>query len=250
MNALILAAGRGTRIRSVHADRPKCLIPTIDRRTTILDHQIESLLDAGVARITLVVGYEWNQIFGHVQTRYRSERDRFQFIINPDYAQTNNIYSLWLARKAMNGDSFVCLNADVVYDARVLAPALESKTPITMIVDPEWRDETMKVIINGDRVTRMSKAIGRDQFSGTYIGITAFSAAINEPFFRRISHLVQSGEVNGFFNVAVEQLANDGVHVGYSSTKGLAWAEIDDPGDLAFARQHIFPRISQYALAA
>ena len=44
-------------------------------------------------------------------------------------------------------DSFVCLNADVVFDARVLLAALSSPRPITMIVDPEWRDETMKVIV-------------------------------------------------------------------------------------------------------
>src|SRR5262245_24511773 len=66
MKALILAAGRGTRIRSVHADRPKCLIRFNDSNSTILDNQIESLFAAGVMKIGIVVGYEKDQIIQHV----------------------------------------------------------------------------------------------------------------------------------------------------------------------------------------
>jgi L-glutamine-phosphate cytidylyltransferase len=53
-----------------------------------------------------------------------------------------------------------------------------------MIVDPLWRDETMKVVVEGDHVIRMSKKIPREEFSGTYIGITVFSKMIEDRFFR------------------------------------------------------------------
>ena len=93
MKALILAAGRGTRIRSIHGEHPKCLIRFNGSKSTILDHQIESLFSAGVAKIGIVVGYEKDQIIGHVVKHYRDRQKRFSFIENPAFATTNNIYS-------------------------------------------------------------------------------------------------------------------------------------------------------------
>jgi choline kinase len=250
MKALILAAGRGTRIRSVHGERPKCLIRLNDNGDTILDQQIENLLSAGVSDIGIVVGYEMEQIQEHVRRRHHGSLRPIRFFSNPLFAETNNIYSLWLARDWLKGDSFVCLNADVVFDARVLTAALESHRPITMIVDPEWRDETMKVIVTDGKIVRMSKGIPREEFSGTYLGITAFSSAIHRRFFRNVEALIEAGRVNDFFNTAVQQLADEGVHVSPSPTRGLPWAEIDDPGDLQFAREHVFPKLRNQPVAA
>jgi choline kinase len=136
------------------------------------------------------------------------------------------------------------LNADVIFDADVLGIAVRSNALISMIVDPAWRDETMKVVIHGDRVVQMSKKISRERFSGTYIGITLFSKAIQARFFERMNAVISAGRVNDFFNVAVQELVDEGVHVGYTSTDGLAWAEIDDPTDLSFAQQNIFPQLA------
>ncbi len=250
MKALILAAGRGTRIRSVHGKRPKCLIRLNDNGDTILDQQIENLLSAGVSDIGIVVGYEMEQILEHVRRRHHGSLRRTRFFSNPLFAETNNIYSLWLVRDWLKGDSFVCLNADVVFDARVLMAALKSHRPITMIVDPEWRDETMKVIVKDGKIVCMSKGIPREEFSGTYLGITAFSSAIHSPFFNRVETLIRSGRVNDFFNTAVQQLADEGVHISPSPTWGLPWAEIDDPVDLQFAREHVFPKLRDLPVAA
>jgi choline kinase len=245
MKALILAAGQGTRIRAIHGDHPKCLI-RIDGRT-ILDYQLHSLRTAGIRDVGIVVGYEKEQIIRHVRSRYRDGFQRISFLENPAFASTNNMFSLWLARHWMGKESFVCLNADVIFSPPAIIAALRSAAPISMIVDPEWRDETMKVIISGYRVVRMSKRIPREAFSGTYIGITVFSAEVNRQLFDKLGKLVTTGRVNAFFNVAVQQLVDEGVRVGFTSTEGLPWAEIDDPADLAFARQHVFPRLANAA---
>jgi L-glutamine-phosphate cytidylyltransferase len=91
---------------------------------------------------------------------------------------------------------------------------------------------------------QMSKQLSRDQFSGTYIGITLFSKAIQLRFFDKVSMLISAGRVNEFFNVAVQDLVDEGVHVGFTSTDGLVWAEIDDPTDLSFAQQNVFPQLT------
>lgn len=237
MKAVILAAGQGTRIRSVHGEHPKCLIEVDD--TTILDRQLEALSMAGINEVSIVVGYEKEQVIAYVGSR--QWRHKIQFIENPAFALTNNVYSLWLAIEWLRGDSFVVLNADVIFDPFILKTAVQPYAPISMIVDPLWRNETMKVVIEDDRVIRMSKKIREEEFSGTYIGITVFSKSIQDKFFRSLTDLISVGRVNDFFNVAVQELADEGVHVGYTSTEGLAWAEIDDPLDLKFAQQTVFP---------
>src|SRR5215813_13921320 len=115
MKALILAAGRGTRIRSVHGERPKCLVSWDGE--TILDHQINGLLAAGIREIGIVVGYESQQIVKHIEKRYRKCLHRFVFIYNRQFEVTNNIYSLWVARDWLCGEAFMCLNADVLCQA-------------------------------------------------------------------------------------------------------------------------------------
>lgn len=241
MKALILAAGRGTRIRSRIGERPKCLI-SFDGES-ILEHQIESFLAAGVRDIGIVVGYEKRQIINHVQKLARRAIPRISFIENPIFESTNNIYSLWLARVWVGTDAFACSNADVAFHSDILPAAVHSKASISMVVDPEWRDETMKVVFSEGRIVRMSKQITRAEFSGTYIGVTVFSESVQAQFFRKLGRLVRSGAVNTFFNSAVQELADEGVRVGYTLTNGLPWAEIDDPADLAFASEYVFPRL-------
>jgi choline kinase len=244
MKAVILAAGRGTRIRSVHGERPKCLIEVDD--STILDHQLAALFTAGIHDIAIVVGYKKEQIIAHVNNNYPGKR--VHFVENPVFAITNNIYSLWLALDWLRGDNFIVLNADVIFDPAILTYAVPLDAPISMIVDPLWRDETMKVIIEDDRVIRMSKKITREEFSGTYIGITVFSQTIQDRFAGKMGDLISAARVNEFFNVAVQELADEGVSVGYTTTDGLAWAEIDDPLDLSFAQQHVFPQLATAAV--
>jgi choline kinase len=241
MKAVILAAGQGTRIRSIHGERPKCLIDVDER--TILDHQLDALSIAGIHDIAIVVGYEKEQIIAHVKQRNHPNQ-KIRFIENPAFALTNNIYSLWLSLEWLRGDTFVCLNADVIFDPEILASAVRSLAPISMIVDPLWREETMKVIIFANRVLRMSKNISREEFSGTYIGITVFNRAIQKRFFGKMGDVISSGRVRDFFNVAVQELADEGVQVGFTSTDGLPWAEIDDPLDLTFAQQSVFPQLA------
>jgi choline kinase len=250
MKGIILAAGQGTRIRSAHGEHPKCLIPFNDSDWTILDQQIYSLLRAGVREIGVVVGYEKDQIIRHITKYHWASLQWFKFIENTRFLQTNNIYSLWLAREWLKGDSFVALNADVALDPEILRPALASTTPITMIVDLAWRDETMKVVIEDHSIVRMSKQITEREFSATYIGITVFSRGIADRLFEKLDRLISQGQEKVFFNVGVQQLIEEGVRVGYTLTADHVWAEIDDPGDLAFARQHVFPKLASVDAAA
>ncbi len=246
MKAVILAAGRGTRIQAVTHGVPKCLIDFGGR--TILDYQVEGLWSAGISRIGIVVGHNADRIVEHIGRTYGDNLDSFHFIFNREFAQTNNIYSLWLAREWAGSDGFLCLNADVLCHPDILLPAPAPKRLVSMIVDPEWRDETMKVVIRNGSVIRMSKSISRTEYSATYIGITAFSRHVVPALFSEIGTMVAAGSVNEFFNAAVQRMVDRGLRVGFSTTRGLPWAEVDDPADLRFARSCVYPLLRPLAV--
>ncbi|HBR58244.1 MAG TPA: hypothetical protein DEA22_12375 [Blastocatellia bacterium] len=242
MKAIILAAGVSSRIHQLTQGLPKCLLRFGEK--TILDFQIENLFAAGVKNIGIVVGHGKQHIIEHLETNHPDKMSLITIIENPLYASTNNIYSLWMAREWIGGDGFICLNADVFCHSAILPPAVNTTADISMIIDREWRDETMKVIIEGDRVVRMSKSIPREQASGTYVNITTFSPRICNAFFEEMEAVINGGDVKIFYNVAVERLIAKGVAVAYTDTNGLPWAEIDTPEDFWFAQSHVFPKIS------
>jgi choline kinase len=172
------------------------------------------------------MGYEKDQIISHsdhiilsakvsgvqdlITKNHWGSLQRFKFIENARFLETNNIYSLWLAREWLKGDSFVALSADVACDPEILPPAMVSTAPITMIVDPAWRDETMKVVIENHSIVRMSKQITEREFNATYIGITVFSRSITDRLFEKLDRSISEGQERVFFNVGVQQLVGEG----------------------------------------
>lgn len=246
MKAVILAAGLSSRIRAVANGMPKCLLPLGEQ--TILDVQIESLFAAGVEAIQIVTGYGKEHLLEHIAVRHPEKCDSICLTVNPKFKFTNNIYSLWIARQWVGQSDFLCLNADVLCHPRIIRRGMNSDGDISMIVDPTFREETMKVIIRGGHVVAMSKQIPRERASGTYIGITAFSRHICNPFFAEIQALLADGQVNVFFNAAVERLITTGTDVSFTTTEGLPWTEIDDVRDYQDALSNVYPRIAAHSV--
>ncbi len=242
MKAVILAAGRGSRLGSVTGGRPKCLLSFGGR--TILDRQIDALLGAGVAEIALVVGHAKQQLIAHVHGRYEGEAGRISFIENPEYADTNNMVSLWLAREWLGDDPFVCLNADVLCHRGVVQRAVEARGDLVVLIDREYREETTKVRIEDDRVVALAKTITRANFDGTFVNIATFSAAGGRTLFAAAEEMFAAGQRNQFYNDVLHLLAGRGVAVGYEEIGDLPWAEIDDGQDLAYAQREVLPRIA------
>jgi choline kinase len=241
MKAVILAAGRGTRIQELTGGLPKCLLPFGDR--TILDFQLESLLQAGISKIAIVVGHAETEIVDHVAQHHPEKLPRISFISNPDFARTNNIYSLSLAREWVGKDGFVCLNADVLFHPGILLPALQAQDDLSIIVDWEFREETTKVIIQNKRVVRLSKSVSRQDYSGTFVNIARFSSRGARRLFAKIESMLREGRVDQFFNDAISQLSSEGTKVGFTVTEGLPWAEIDDANDFHYAQTIVYPAL-------
>src|SRR5262245_56159290 len=123
MKAIILAAGKGTRLDGA-AVKPKCLVEVGD--STLLHRQIETLRSLDVREMVVVVGFGAESI-------HQECDDEISFVENSQFAETSSMYSLWLAREHLT-DGFVVLNSDVLFHPQMLADLLESDYPDALLI--------------------------------------------------------------------------------------------------------------------
>ena len=112
MIAVILAAGMAKRLRPLTDNTPKCLLDVKGR--SLLERSMDALKGAGIQEFVIVTGYLNHMIENFVKSHY-GDSIRVTFIHNALYDSTNNIYSLWLAGKAVAGKEFLLLDSDLLY---------------------------------------------------------------------------------------------------------------------------------------
>jgi choline kinase len=235
MKAIILAAGKGTRLDGASV-KPKCLIEI--GGITLLQRQIEALRAADIKHIVVVVGFGADGI--------REEcGSHITFVENIHFGQTSSLYSLWLAREHL-ANGFVVLNSDVLFHPRLLANLLESSRDDALLLSDTENgalgDEEMKVKLKEGLVIDISKQIDPLEADGENVGIVKFSAHGAKALVGYMNELIASGAVNEWAPRAFREFAlNHPLHA--LSTGGLPWIEIDFPEDYQRAVTEIYPRI-------
>lgn len=150
MQAIILAAGMGRRLGEFTADNTKCMLKVNGER--LIDRMLGQLHRLDLSRIVVVVGYEGAKLREYIAQRYPSRR--IEFVENPVYDKTNNIYSLWLAREHMAADDTLLLESDLIFEDGVLDAAMRSEQPNVALVSKyeTWMDGTMVRIDDDDNI--------------------------------------------------------------------------------------------------
>ncbi|WP_456478913.1 phosphocholine cytidylyltransferase family protein [Geoglobus ahangari] len=242
MQAVILAAGMGSRLGTLTEKIPKALIDVGGK--PLIAHSIEILRESGVRRFVIVTGYRAYKIRSYLEEHY--DDIDVEYVHNHRYETTNNIYSLYLAAKQITGPYYI-LNSDIIFHPGIFRNIHESeKENLTISVDfrENLGEEEMKVVVEDERVVEISKKIDPARAHGEYIGITKVTE-------RSASTLVESLEetmdVHGkrvFYEHAFQMMIDKGHEVNYAPTSGLAWTEIDTIEDLIHAREEVYPAIA------
>ncbi len=244
MKAIILVAGIGNRLSSRVTDRPKCLVEVGDR--TILDWQLQHLRACGVRDVVLVTGYLREMVQDHVQAY--GDMD-FSFIVNDRFSETNTAYSLYLARHEMT-DEFLYLNGDVFFHPEVVRRLLTACEPNVLAMErKQCGEEEVKAVLDGTRITAISKTVDPKSAYGEFIGVARFSRGIG-PFFRATLERVieKENKWTDFFEKALDAMAAKVEFTALDITD-LPCVEIDFPQDLDHARKSVLPRITRDAAA-
>lgn len=233
MQAVILAAGVGSRLKTLSGGKPKCLLE-IGGKPIIL-HQLEALADHGVGPVVCVLGYhadEVREVIGQ----------RATIVINERYEDTNSLYSLWLARDSVTGP-FVLLNCDLLFDPDILDRLLE-ETGCALAYDStssRGREQT-KVAIRDRKVVDIGKDLPPGSAKGESLGLLKFDAEGGTAMLQMADHLMRDGHEKAWVMEATRAVCQI-VPLVAVNIAGKPWTEIDFPHDLDVARREVWPAI-------
>lgn len=234
MKAIILAAGKGTRLNGVDL-KPKCLFEVGGR--TLLDRQVSALTEAQVNEIVLVLGFEAERIRRHCPPN-------ISFVTNARFEETSSLYSLWLAREHLL-DGFVVLNCDVLFHPQLLAKLISSRFDDALLVDfanSQLGEEEMKVKVSDGRVVDIRKDMDPAEADGENVGMVKFGREGAKRLVEEMDALISRGHERDWAPRAFRQFATRfPLHA--ISTDNYPWIEIDFPEDYRKAKDEIYPRI-------
>jgi choline kinase len=247
MRVIILAAGKGERLRPLTEDRPKCLIEA-HPGVSIIDLQLRSIATVGeIDSVVVVTGYRASQVEDHlangtpvpVRTSY-----------NPFYDVSNDLVSLWTAIRFMD-EPFIVLNGDDVFAPKVMADLVAAKGDICAVIDqkPFYDTDDMKVELTDGRLTAIGKDLAEDRAQGESIGMIRFVGAGQTAMSEALEALVKTQDHRTIhWLAAIQALIDQGERVDYSLCAPEHWAEIDIHFDLDLVKSRLDAAQQMYQL--
>lgn len=240
MQAIILAAGMGKRLGEYTKDNTKCMLPVNGVR--LIDRVLTQLSTLHLNRVVIVVGYKGQNLKDHIGNRY-DDILRIEYINNPIYDKTNNIYSLALAKDKLQEDDTILVESDLVFSDKLFSMILNSPFPNVALVAKyeSWMDGTMvRLDENQNIVSFVPKQAFKYSETESYyktVNIYKFSKAFSAqkyvPFLEAYSKALGNNEY-------YEQVLRVITMIDHAEMKALPigdekWYEIDDLQDLDIA---------------
>lgn len=154
MDALILAAGLGSRLMPLTKMQPKAMTKYKD--VEIISHQIETLLSSEIRRIIIVTGYHSEVLKRFINNKYPSTE--IIFVDNKDYSSTNSAYSFMEACSEIKSDEYIHLNCDIFFSQEILLSVIKNKNQNVIAVrkDIALKNQMENVISVNKRIVNMS----------------------------------------------------------------------------------------------
>jgi choline kinase len=251
MQAIIIGAGRGSRLMPTTADAPKCFAEISGQR--ILDWTVRALQENGIDNITFIGGYRIDCV--------RDDYPDFAFRHNTDWENNNILASLLYAEDLMD-EPFLCCYSDILFTTKIVADVLACDADITLGVDTGWlaryqhrtehpSDDAEKVTVENGQVTRVHREISEQDAYGEYIGLAKFSAAgaaaLRKHYHdRRATFANQPYREAKVFEKAylihlLQDMVESGQAIAHADTPG-GYIEIDTQQDFDYAREHWISR--------
>ena len=239
MQAIILAAGTGSRLGKYTKENTKCMLEVNGR--TLISQALEKLNNVGITKLILVVGYKRENLIEHVGNRYKNIE--IEYIENPIYNKTNNIYSLYLAKDELAKDDTLLLESDLLFEESILKKLLEDKRASLAVVDKyqAWMDGTAVTLSENDDILGFygKKAFRFQDVEEYYktVNIYKFSKEFSKnvyiPFLEAYSKAMGDNEY--YESVLRVILLLEDQELKALRLNGEKWYEIDDIQDKANA---------------
>lgn len=246
MHAIILAAGRGSRLGPDNPDAlPKCLLE-LGGRSLIARH-LDLLYRFGIRTMDLVLGYRAQSIIDHIATL--DSRPDVAFHFNPRY-ELGSVLSLLAAGEALrSGRDILLMDADVLYHPEILQRLVESPVENCYLLDREFEpgDEPVKIALHDGQIVDFRKQLPEDldhDELGESVGFFRFGPRAAECIADECARYESEGLGDAPHEEALRDvLLSCPLAFGFEDVTGLPWVEIDFPEDVERARDVVLPAI-------
>lgn len=244
MQAVILAAGKGTRLKAKTDTLPKAMIEIEGK--PLLEYSLDALIENGLSDVIMVVGFRYETISQKFGNQYRGLK--IQYVKNDKYAETGSMYSLALVKDIIT-DEILLMESDLLYESRAISLLLKSNRPNSILVTglSGSGDEVYICANDKQEITELGKNISgsRKQTAiGELAGISRFQRNFLELVFTEAGEDFKNGKMNFHYEECVFRTSRQTMPIHAVRGTDLAWIEIDTAEDLQKARDLIFPRIS------
>jgi choline kinase len=252
MKIAMMAAGIGSRLERGDDDPPKVMLSFNGR--TLLQRHLEILSAQGFSDMTIVVGHQADVIRGELQRLGASGWVKTCF--NHDY-QSSSLLSLWCLREVFAaGEPVIYMDADVLYDHRMMDSLVRSPWPSSVLIDRDVEpdDEPLKVCLEKGAIVDFHKKIQAPSYDdiAEWIGFARFSAESGARLVEAVRHYVDAGKTDRIYEEPMRDviLGAPPGEFGVEDVTGLPWIEIDFPDDLQRAKNVILPKLQDLPDAA
>lgn len=238
--ALLLAAGTGSRLYPLTKSEPKCM--TFVNGKSILDRMIASLNYHGFKRLVIVTGHLEGSIRNYLGNQIGEMK--IEYIYSSLYKSTNNIYSLWMARKAII-EPFLLLESDLIYDKSLLAKML-APDRIAVSKMRDWMNGTCVVLHQSEVVEKFIPGDAENRRVDRFktVNIYSFSLKSWERIVKGLNKRILDGKVNDYYETVFADLVDeDELSLKAVEFDQRLWYEIDTLGDLAEAEKLFAPQL-------
>jgi choline kinase len=236
MKAIILAAGRGTRLEPLTNNIPKCLIEVNGK--SILKSELECLEKNGIEETVVVVGYLKDKIikkfgdgFGQIEIRY---------IENPIHQDTGDAFSLQLAKDELKGDVII-IDGDVLFGEELIRRLMDTPYEICLAIDKKRvsERETKVKMAQSNKIIDIIRGGSTQGKCGRYIGIAKIGDESLLVFTNKLANLIKNNNnlKNIVYSQAILMMIKKGYDVYGIDMSDLLWAEIDTSEDLEYAKR-------------
>lgn len=234
MRGIILAAGRGSRMKKLTDERPKCLVEL--RGKTLLDWQLSALREAGIHDIAIVTGYRRELLGGRGLTEFHNAR----------WAETNMLTSLACAEMWLRDTPCIMSYSDIFFATSAILSLINTDAALAITYDPDWRTlwekrfsnplldaETFRLNTNGTLAEIGNKPQFIDEIKGQYMGLLRCSPEGWHEI-QRICQNMTREECDGMHMTGVLQKIIEAGRIKVSAIPySGTWGEVDSAQDLA-----------------
>ena len=234
MKAIILAAGRGSRMKHFTHERPKCLIKI--RGRSLLDWQLQALRNAGIVKIGIVTGYKRELLVNRGLIEFYNSR----------WSETNMVSSLACAEKWLESEPCIVSYSDIFYEASAVKSLIECSDDLAVTYDPNWLElwtkrfgdplldaETFRLNPDGSLSEIGKKPKTIEEVEGQYMGLLRFSQAS----WAEVLRMRASMGPKEFDSMDMTGTLQKIINAGYITVSAIAynneWGEVDNVEDLA-----------------